>query len=193
MSLSTTKETNTLAIALGSNLPSPAGYPESTLISVRPALEIEICDWLSSSFSKRIVLEKDSRDIRWRWSPLFETDPIGGPSNQGVYINAVLVVDGPILSTLKPNEKAAINLLERFLKIEKDYGRDRQNSNIPWGPRSLDIDLLAWGGLHVQSELLYLPHPRLIERNFVIVPLGEALNIGCKAPRRIESQLGWQE
>ncbi len=193
MSLSTTKETNTLAIALGANLPSSAGSPESTLISVRPKLEKEICDWLSSSSSKTTVSAADSRDLRWRWSPLFETDPIGGPSNQASYINAVVVVDGRMLSALKPNKKAAINLLERFLKIEKDYGRDRQKSNIRWGPRSLDIDLLAWGGLHVASELLYLPHPRLIERNFVAVPLGEALNIGCNAPRRITSNLEWEE
>ena len=102
-------------------------------------------------------------------------------------------MDGPILSALKPSEKAAINLLERFLKIEKVFGRDRTSSNIRWGPRSLDLDLLAWGKLHVQNELLTLPHPRLIERNFVVVPLGEALNHGCSAPRRIPSQLKWLE
>ena len=193
MSFSIPKEKNTLAIALGSNLASPAGSPESTLISARPELEREVSNWLSSSLRKNTVIEKDSRHLRWRWSPLFETDPIGGPSNQGVYLNAVVVIDGPMLSGLKPTEKAAINLLERFLKIEKNYGRDREHTKIPWGPRSLDLDLLAWGSLHVQSELLYLPHPRLIERNFVIVPLAEALNIHSRAPRRIEGQHNWPE
>ena len=186
-------EPNTLGISLGANLPSSVGTPIATLLSVRPKLEEVICEWLSTELDEKPIIERTSKDLRWRWSPLFETDPVGGPSNQDAFINAVLVVDGQKLSTLKPSEKAANNLLERFLKIERNFGRNRQTSNIRWGPRSLDLDLLAWGGLQVKNEFLSLPHPRLIERSFVVVPLGEALNKGINKPRRIPPQESWQE
>ena len=183
----------TLAIALGANLPSPAGQPASTLRAVRPELETVICDWLSTSLGEKIVREKSSTDLRWRWSPLFETEPIGGPSEQATYINAVLVVDGTKLSSLQPSEKGALNLLERFLKIERDFGRERKKSDIRWGPRPLDLDLLGWGGLYVKNEALTLPHPRLFERNFVVVPLGEALNKGGQTPIRLPKNPAWEE
>ena len=193
MHTSPTNKPNTLAVALGANLPSSVGSPITTLVSVRPKLEQVICHWLSTSLGEKSVIEKSSTDLRWRWSPLFETDPIGGPSDQDMFINAVLVVDGPKLSSLKPSEKAAINLLERFLKIERNFGRNRKISNIRWGPRPLDLDLLAWGDLQIKNEILSLPHPRLLERNFVVVPLGEALNKGITKPRPIPPQENWQE
>ncbi len=129
--------------------------------------------------------------MRWRWSPLFETDPIGGPDKQPIYANAVLVVDGQKLAELKPSESAALLLLEKFLDIEKTFGRDRKSTLIPWGPRSLDIDFLAWGGLQVEHPDLILPHPRLIERSFVVVPLAAALTCDSNAPRRISPQKDW--
>ena len=186
-------EPNILAVALGANLPSPVGSPISTMVSVRPKLEDVIRNWVSTSLGEKSIIEKTSTDLRWRWSPLFETDPIGGPSGQDSYINAVLVVDGPKLSSLKPSEKTATNLLERFLKIERSFGRDRTISNIRWGARPLDLDLLAWGGLQINNQILTLPHPRLAERNFVVVPLGEALNKGITKPRRIPPQENWKE
>ena len=193
MPSSTPKEPITLAIALGANLPSQAGSPIQTLVKVRPELEAVIQDWVTDSLVQKTVVETTSRGFRWRWSPLFETDAIGGPNGQPPYINAVLVVDGPRLSSLNPSKKAALNLLERFLKIEQNYGRDRKSPSIRWGPRPLDLDFLAWGGLQVNHEVLTLPHPHLIERNFVIVPLGEALKKGEPAPRRLPAQPQWQE
>ncbi len=187
------KEPSTLAIALGANLPSPLGSPLSTLVAVRPEIEKVVLNWLSSSLRENKGIEKVSTGLRWRWSPLFETEPMGGPMDQPTYINAVLVVDGPRLSALKPSQKYALNLLERFLKIEKDFGRDRETSSMRWGPRSLDIDLLAWGALHIAHKDLTLPHPRLIERNFVVLPLAAALNNGSKQPRRIPPQMNWKE
>jgi len=193
MSSSIPNEPTTLAIALGANLPSRVGSPISTLIAVRPELEEVINDWLTTSLGENKGTEKISTELRWRWSPLFETDPIGGPSKQPAYINAVLVVDGKRLSALKPSKKAALNLLERFLKIEQAFGRDRQSSDIRWAARSLDLDLLAWGALHIDDKTLILPHPRLIERDFVIVPLAEALKNCDKQPRRIPPQIQWKE
>ncbi len=192
MDTSTNKESRTLAIALGANLPSPIGPPVSTLVMVRPALEKVVNAWLSDSLGETVVQNKISKDLRLRWSPLFETEPIGGPRDQDVYINAVLVVDGPKLFSLQPSKKAAINLLERFLILEKNFGRNREIAQVPCGPRPLDLDLLAWGGLQIQHEIITLPHPRLIERNFVVVPLGEALNRGTKAPRCLPAQPNWQ-
>ncbi len=127
MHSSVLKEPNILAVALGANLPSSIGSPIRTLVAVRPKLEEIICNWLSTSLGEKSIIERSSRDLHWRWSPLFETDPVGGPIDQDSYINAVLVVDGPKLSSLTPSKKPAINLLERFLKLEKEFGRDRHS------------------------------------------------------------------
>ena len=92
------------------------------------------------------------------------------------------------------NESKTIeNSLEKLLALEKRFGRDRQESLRRWQPRTLDLDLLAWGGLHVQREALTLPHPRLIERSFVVVPLAAALSAGGEMTRRIPPDLDWPE
>ena len=88
-----------LAIALGANLPSPAGDPIDTLVAVRPQLEGLVTAWWAG-------LERDGGDDavsgpggesphpHWSWSPLFATAPVGGPVDQPTYCNAVLVVEG---------------------------------------------------------------------------------------------------
>lgn len=131
--------------------------------------------------------------MRYRWSPLFETDPVGGPSEQPIYVNAALIVDGPKLAALKPSEEAAIALLNEFLIIEKSFGRHRGENCTHWGPRTLDLDLLAWGDLHVKHPSLTLPHPRLIERNFVVVPLAAALANDGTTPYQLPPQINWPE
>ena len=86
---------NTLAIGLGSNITSPVGSPRSTLISARPILEKNIIDWINAFLnekSEEMTLE-NFKSI-FLWSPLYQTKPSGGPSNQPDYINAVLVVRG---------------------------------------------------------------------------------------------------
>ncbi len=129
--------------------------------------------------------------MRFRWSPIFETEPVGGPPEQPFYLNAALVVDGSKLEKFEPSKKAAINLLEKFLVLEKQYGRDRKSSQILWGPRTLDIDLLAWGSLQVKSRILTIPHPRLLERSFVVVPLAAALIQDEVAPPKISKVKKW--
>merc|ERR1712093_972827 len=131
--------------------------------------------------------------LSFNWSPLFETDPLGGPENQPNFINTVLVVNGEQFSSIIPNESAAINLMKRFLDLEKIAGRERENKTIFWGPRSLDIDFISWGGLQVNTETLILPHPRLSERNFVLIPLIEILSKTQGKPRRIKAQNIWPE
>lgn len=101
----------------------------------------------------------DSPEIQaYGISPVYETDPVGGP-DQPKFLNAVLVVD----TTLDPRQ-----LLERAHAVEEAFGRDRSHEE-RWGPRTLDIDVLAVGD-QVHDDAIVLPHPRLHERGFVLVP-----------------------
>lgn len=95
-----------------------------------------------------------------RRSSLHETAPVGGPP-QGPYLNAAAA-----LSTRLP----PLELLRALLRIEREQGRERGER---WGPRTLDLDLLAYGALVMHSPELTLPHPRMAERRFVLVPLAE--------------------
>jgi len=93
-------------------------------------------------------------------SALYETEPVGGPP-QGPYLNAV--VQGETVM-------APPDLLEACLGVERDLGRVRTVKN---GPRVIDVDLLLYGDLVLETERLSLPHPRFHERAFVLAPLAE--------------------
>ena len=112
-----------------------------------------------------------AQELVCRWSSLHETAPVGGPSDQPRYCNAVLLVEGV---KAKPTESAALELLDELQGLEQDFGRDRSLEQ-RWGPRSLDLDLLFWGELRIDNSRLLLPHPRLHLRDFVLVPLLEAM------------------
>lgn len=90
-------------------------------------------------------------------SPVYETDPVGGP-DQPDYLNAVVVAEG---------RHPPRTLLERALAVENAFDRIR---DVRWGPRTLDIDLVVVGDLVVAEPDLVLPHPRAHERAFVLVP-----------------------
>ncbi len=91
-------------------------------------------------------------------SPVYETEPIGGPE-QGSYLNAVTVID----TELEP-----LALLDGLLDIERSRDRERIER---WAPRTLDLDLLLYGTDSVDEPGLTVPHPRMIERRFVLDPL----------------------
>lgn len=95
-------------------------------------------------------------------SRVFRTAPVG-PLAQPSFLNAALLVEGD----LSPRE-----LLERCLELEAVAGRDRAHET-RWGPRPLDIDLLLASDLVRRGSLLELPHPRLHERAFALVPAAE--------------------
>ena len=101
--------------------------------------------------------------IRLRWSPLFRTEPVGGPPGQPAYLNGVLLVEG--VAALEPRP---LQLLQGLQALEAQFGRQRLEA---WGPRTLDLDLLWWGDQRVQAAVLELPHPRLQQRSFVLAPL----------------------
>jgi 2-amino-4-hydroxy-6-hydroxymethyldihydropteridine diphosphokinase len=94
-------------------------------------------------------------------SRIFETEPVGGPDNQGAYLNAVARLESRF---------SARDLLNILLEVEHLRGRVRSER---WGPRTLDLDLLIHGFETIDEPGLIVPHPRLHERAFVLEPLGD--------------------
>ena len=182
-----------LVISIGANIPSILGDPLKTIAAVRPQIEKSILEWNIALNCSKIQYQNIDKSLSFKWAPLFETDPFGGPTNQPKFINTVLVVEGKGFESVIPNEKAAIALMQKFLELEKMAGRKRKNTDVFWGPRSLVIDFISWGSLQVNSENLILPHPRLSERNFVLIPLAEVLSKTQGKPKRISSQNIWPE
>jgi 2-amino-4-hydroxy-6-hydroxymethyldihydropteridine diphosphokinase len=93
-------------------------------------------------------------------SPVYETEPVGGPP-QADYLNAVVAVE----TTLVPRE-----LLGVAQRLERAADRVRGER---WGPRTLDVDILTVGDEQVDEPDLTVPHPRMAERAFVLVPLAD--------------------
>lgn len=89
--------------------------------------------------------------------------PPWGVTDQPPFVNAVIAVT----TSLSPHA-----LLARMQACERALGRDRDHER-HWGPRPIDLDLLAYDNVTLQSPDLTLPHPRLFERAFVLVPLAE--------------------
>jgi len=94
-------------------------------------------------------------------SPFIETAPVGGPPGQGMYLNAAAHVE----TDLKP---AA--LLAELKSIERRLGR---RDGPRWGARPIDLDILLYDDLVLDTPDLVIPHPRLAERRFVLEPLSE--------------------
>ena len=115
------------------------------------------------AFVRRGVEEIGSADgiEMQKVSSLYATAPIGGPPQRS-FINLVVKVD----ATLSPRE-----LLETLQGIEQKIGREP--SDIRWGPRVVDLDILTFGDEKVSEPDLELPHPRMKERRFVLIPLLE--------------------
>lgn len=204
-----------LAIALGANL----GDPRATLVAVRPLLQTLLEGLLEErgrAGSPRGAQPGPEpglwlSPIRLRWSPLFCTEPVGGPPGQPAYLNGVLLVEG--VAALEPRP---LQLLQGLQALEAQFGRQRLDA---WGPRTLDLDLLWWGDQRVAAPALELPHPRLQERSFVLAPLaaldpllvppvprGGGHSLGCGAllaallprlrevaPQRLPGGAGWPE
>lgn len=95
-------------------------------------------------------------------SSLYRTDPVGF-RDQPRFVNAVLV----LRTGLEPPR-----LIKKLLEIEKQFGRNRSQGH-PNGPRTLDLDILLVDDLEIHEPGLEVPHPRLAERAFVLVPLNE--------------------
>jgi 2-amino-4-hydroxy-6-hydroxymethyldihydropteridine diphosphokinase len=94
-------------------------------------------------------------------SDVYETDPVGGPE-QPEYYNAVVIVE----TDASPGE-----VLSTAQRAERGKGRTRE---VRWGPRTLDVDVLAFGDRVSADPNLTLPHPRATERAFVMIPWAQA-------------------
>ncbi len=116
-----------------------------------------------TSFARAVplIVERSRGKLLARSSD-YETPPWGEPA-QAPFINACIRLE----TALEPRA-----LLATLHAIEADFGRNRATER-RWGPRPLDLDLLAYDDLAVASDELTLPHPRLFERAFVLVPLAE--------------------
>jgi 2-amino-4-hydroxy-6-hydroxymethyldihydropteridine diphosphokinase len=107
-------------------------------------------------------------------SRVYETEPVGGPS-QDDYLNAVVSID----TTLNPR-----GLLDVAMAVEQLADRVRVER---WGPRTLDVDILLFGDDSVHEPDLEIPHPRMHERAFVLAPLHDV------APERVSVPAGGWE
>ena len=132
----------TAYIALGANLPSPAGEPPQTL-------DAAIAD----------LTQLGNLSAR---SSFYTTEPVGY-ADQPAFLNAAVAIE----TALAPH-----SLLDRLLEIELSFGRDRSHG-IANGPRTLDLDLLLYGDWVLSTQALQLPHPRMAQRSFVLLPMAE--------------------
>jgi len=99
-----------------------------------------------------------------RCSPVYETTP-WGVTDQPLYLNAVILIE---------SNSAPMELLKIVKRIEMNAGRSMQAK--PWAERELDIDILVFEGVEMQTEDLRLPHGRLLERRFVLQPLSDLVS-----------------
>jgi len=100
----------------------------------------------------------DPRNRLGQCSPLYRTEPVG-KRDQDWFINGVAAVE----TSMTPQE-----MLEFLLSVEDRMGRVRQEK---WGPRIIDLDILFYGEMVLDGNNLQIPHPRLRERRFVLIPL----------------------
>ena len=108
---------------------------------------------------KAIALIKKSITVTAQ-SSLYESEPVG-KADQAWFVNAAIQVQ----TTLAPEE-----LLQLLLNIEQEFGRTRKEK---WGPRIIDLDILDYEGLIMDSKVLILPHPEMTQRRFVLEPLSQ--------------------
>lgn len=117
---------------------------------------------VGANLGDRLAALQGAVDAHRRWlvavSPVYETAP-WGPVPQDDFLNAVLIVTDP--------EAGPRDWLERAQAAEQAAGRVR---DVRWGPRSLDVDVIAVDETHSADPALTLPHPRAAERAFVLVP-----------------------
>lgn len=105
--------------------------------------------------------------------------PPWGDEQQPRFVNACIEIE----TSLDP-----LALLAVLQRIEQAFGRDRARER-RWGPRTLDLDLIAYDDMSLENDQLTLPHPRLFERAFVLVPLAEIASDRLIGGRRVSSGL----
>ncbi|MFD0726838.1 2-amino-4-hydroxy-6-hydroxymethyldihydropteridine diphosphokinase [Lysobacter brunescens] len=100
----------------------------------------------------------------------FHRTPAWGERDQADFVNAVVAIETALAPKI---------LLDELLGIERQFGRQRGadgSGNVRWGPRTLDLDILLYGAITLDTPSLKLPHPHLHERAFALVPLLELVD-----------------
>lgn len=106
-------------------------------------------------------------------SKWYRSQPVGGPADQGEFLNAAAVIETTV---------APLQLLDELGKLESRLGRQRAER---WSARKIDIDILLYGNEVAETAMLTLPHPRMSFRRFVLEPAVEI------APRMLHPTIGW--
>lgn len=132
-----------------------------------------------ATLDKAIALLADGKDVALTARSSDYRTPPWGVTDQPPFINLAITVE----TALPPR-----TLLNRAFDIERALGRDRAREQ-HWGPRTIDIDLLAYDDIALEEPGLILPHPRLFERAFVLVPLFEVAPDRVIAGRRVREAL----
>lgn len=132
-----------------------------------------------ATLDRAVDLFCDGVAVRLKARSADYSTPPWGVTDQPAFVNLALVVE----TVLAPR-----GLLERALGVEARLGRERAHSR-RWGPRPVDIDIIAYGDLQLDEPDLHLPHPRLHERAFVLVPLAEIAPERAIAGRRVRDLL----
>lgn len=113
-------------------------------------------------------------------SPYFDTAPVGGPPDQPTFCNACVAL---------ATRRSPWALLDLLQAIEQRHGRVR---DIRWGPRTLDLDVLAFDDRRIDDPRLIVPHPRAHERGFVLAPLARiAPALRLADGERVIDSLAW--
>ncbi|MBW2474790.1 MAG: 2-amino-4-hydroxy-6-hydroxymethyldihydropteridine diphosphokinase [Deltaproteobacteria bacterium] len=124
---------------------------------------------LGSNLGNRMAFLRSGRDtlvdqsgiVLIRAAGVYETEAVGGPPENPLFLNTVLQIE----TSLEPQQ-----LLATCMAVEDEFGRSRP---VRWSPRTLDIDILFYADQVISEENLITPHPRLQERAFVLAPLRE--------------------
>jgi 2-amino-4-hydroxy-6-hydroxymethyldihydropteridine diphosphokinase len=134
---------------------------------VRTTFEEAIAEICSLARASRLTRSSDYVTPPW------------GDTQQASFINACIEIETGL---------APLSLLSMLHRIERAFGRDRSKET-RWGPRTLDLDLIAYDDVSMDQPELTLPHPRLFERAFVLVPLAEIAPDRLIAGRSVRSAL----
>jgi 2-amino-4-hydroxy-6-hydroxymethyldihydropteridine diphosphokinase len=132
-----------------------------------------------STLARAVAMLCEGGDIRLLARSSDYLTPPWGVEDQPPFVNLCVAID----TTLTPQA-----LLARAQAVECAFGRDRAHEQ-RWGPRTLDIDILAYDDLVINEPDLTLPHPRLSERAFVLVPLAEIAPARVIAGVRVDDAL----
>jgi 2-amino-4-hydroxy-6-hydroxymethyldihydropteridine diphosphokinase len=132
-----------------------------------------------ATLDRAVSMLNDGRDIKLLARSSDYQTPPWGVENQAPFVNLCLAVE----TTLTPHR-----LLKRIHEVERELGRNRVVER-RWGPRTCDIDILSYDDVTLNEPDLVLPHPRMFERGFVLMPLAEIAPNAMIGGRRVADAL----